>query len=219
MFLGHAAVALAAKRSAPKVSLATLLIAAQWSDLLWPVFLLTGVERAEIVPGITAVTPFDFVHYPWSHSLLMTLVWAAGFGSVIAMRSGRKAGVVAAACVSSHWLLDWIAHRPDMPLTPWSAGRYGLGMWNSLPITFAAELGSMALGLAVYLGVTRPRDRIGRWGLAGVVAFLLVSYFGAVFGPPPPNIRVLAVGAILIWALIAVTAWVDRHRAVVSRRR
>ncbi|HYG65880.1 MAG TPA: hypothetical protein VEL74_25085, partial [Thermoanaerobaculia bacterium] len=77
MFIGHFAVGLGAKRIAPSVSLGTLFLAGQLADLLWPTFVLLGLERVDIAPGITAVTPLDFVRYPYSHSLVALLGWAA----------------------------------------------------------------------------------------------------------------------------------------------
>ena len=76
MFIGHFAVALGAKKVAPAVSLGTMFLAAQLADLLWPTFVLLGIERVEIAPGATAVTPLDFVSYPYSHSLLALALWS-----------------------------------------------------------------------------------------------------------------------------------------------
>src|SRR3954447_26978834 len=119
MFLGHFAVALAAKRAAPRTSLGTLVLAAQLLDILWPVLLLAGVERVEIRPGDTAFTPLHFEHYPVSHSLATSIDWAGVFGTAYyAITRYRRGAVVIAALVVSHWALDWITHRPDLPLWP-----------------------------------------------------------------------------------------------------
>lgn len=117
MFLGHFAVAMGAKQAAPGVSLGSLILAAQFADLLWPIFLLPGWEQARIAPGITRVTALDFVSYPLSHSLVAQIVWRAALGVIYFMmqREGRGA-IVLAACVPSHWLLDYVMHRPDMAL-------------------------------------------------------------------------------------------------------
>jgi len=117
MFLGHSGIALAAKRAAPRTSLGALTFAAQWLDELWPILLLAGVEQVRIVPGLLAASPLDFVHYPWSHSLLMAAVWAIVIGAIyrVARRDSRGALVVG-ALVLSHWLLDLPMHRPDLPL-------------------------------------------------------------------------------------------------------
>src|SRR5689334_11117217 len=122
MFIGHFAVAFAAKRAAPTVSLGTLFIACELVDLLWPVFVLTGLEVVAITPGITAFTPLDFQHYPWSHSLLMGVVWALVFAALYRLWRGhsRMATTIIGLVVLSHWFLDLLVHRPDLPLAPGS---------------------------------------------------------------------------------------------------
>ena len=122
MFIGHIALALAAKRATPRASLATLFLAAQWADVIWPIFLAVGLEQVRIQPGNTAFTPLDFVSYPYSHSLFALIVWGVLFGVVYrAVAGGRNTLWVLAALVISHWVLDWVTHRPDMPLYPGSA--------------------------------------------------------------------------------------------------
>jgi hypothetical protein len=217
MFLGHFALAMAAKRATPRLSLGTLFLAAQFADLLWPILVLAGVERVEIRPGITLVTPLDFVSYPWSHSLAMLGLGGTLCGlAVLVRRRGGPAAAMIAALVVSHWLLDFASHRPDMPLSPRGSARLGLGLWNSLPATLAVELGLYALGVAIYARSTAPRDRIGRWALWSLVGFLGALYLGNVFGPPPPSGRAVAWSGIAMWLLIAWGYWIDRHRAAVS---
>ena len=218
MFIGHFAVAFAAKPAAPAVSLGTLFIACEWVDLVWPVFLLAGLERVEIRPGVTAFTPLDFVHYPWTHSLLMCAVWAAAFGLLyFSLRKNRKAALIVAAVVLSHWFLDLVVHRPDLPLFPGSDSRFGLGLWSSIPATLALEAGLFAAALLFYSKRTRALDRIGRWGLWGVVLFLLAAYFGAAFGPPPPSVEAIAWAGLIGGAVTALLGyWVDRHRTMAA---
>src|SRR6186997_681775 len=128
MFIGHFGVAFAAKRPAPRVSLGTLFLAAQFIDLLWPVLLLLGVERVRIAPGITRVTPLDFEHYPISHSLLAVLGWAVLVGGAhFLLRRERRAALIVAALVLSHWVLDLLMHRPDLPLAPGATVLVGFG--------------------------------------------------------------------------------------------
>jgi len=212
MFLGHYAVAFAAKRAAPRASLGILVLAAEWLDEIWPVFLLLGWERVRIVPGLMAASPMDFEHYPISHSLLTVLGWAAllGLSYYGQRRYGRGAWVVALAVVS-HWVLDVVAHRPDLPLWP-GGPKLGLGLWNSVPATLVVELALFATGVAIYFRSTRARDRIGRWGAWAMAAFLLVSYIASGFGPPPPDPRVLAYSALALWIFVPWGWWVDRHR-------
>jgi hypothetical protein len=119
MFIGHYGVALAAKRLAPRASLGTLILAAEFVDALWPIFLMAGIEHVRIAPGITRVSPLGFYDYPISHSLVTVIGWAAGFGIVyFALRRYASGAWVAAALVLSHWFLDALVHRPDMPVTP-----------------------------------------------------------------------------------------------------
>ena len=212
MFLGHYAVAFAAKRAAPRSSLGILVLAAEWLDEIWPIFLLLGWERVRIVPGLMAASPLDLEHYPISHSLLAVIGWAALLGAVYyaVRRYGRGAWVVALA-VASHWVLDVVAHRPDLPLWP-GGPKLGLGLWNSVPATLLVELALFGLGLWLYFGATRARDRIGRWGAWALAAFLLASYLGSGFGPLPPDARTLAFSALSLWIFVPWAWWVDRHR-------
>ena len=215
MFLGHFAVAFAAKRAAPAVSLGTLFLAAQFADLLWPNLLLLGIERVAIRPGVTAVTPLDFISYPYSHSLLALLLWGALFGLAywLAKRS-VAAALTLGVVIVSHWVLDLIAHRADLPLTFAGDARVGLELWRSVPATVAVELALLAAGGAVYARLTRPRDAAGRWGFVGVLLFLVAIQLGAVYGPPPPSVAAVAWSAQAVWLLVALGYWVDRHRYV-----
>lgn len=217
MFLGHFAVALAAKRVAPRASLGALVFAAQFADLLWPLLLLLGTEQAHVQSGATVVTPLVFEHYPWSHSLLTLAVAGAVLGILYWFWRRRwREAVVLGLLVPSHWLLDWPMHAPDLPLAPGANGLYGLGLWNSLPVTLMSELGLFAIGVAIYLRATQPCDRIGSWALCGLLVFLGVVYLGNVFGPPPPNIQAVAWTALAMWLLVLWAHWADRHRDVVG---
>ena len=216
MFIGHFAIGFAAKRAAPRLSLAVLFAAAQFADLLWPVLVALGIEQVRIQPGITAFTPLDFIWYPYSHSLLLLCVWGAVFGAICAaVVRDRRVWLVVFALVVSHWVLDWITHRPDMPLYPGSA-TVGLGLWNSIPGTIAVEVAMFILGVWIYARSTRARDRLGTRAFAAFVGFLFAAY-AANLGPPPPSVAAIvglgiAGGAVLlVW-----TWWFDRHRNPVT---
>lgn len=180
MFIGHFAVAIAGSRVEPRLRLGTAFLAAQLPDVLWPCFLLAGVERAKVAPADTVVTALRFDHYPWSHSLLMVAVWAAALGLLLRWRgNGTRAGILAAALALSHWLLDFATHRPDMPLVPWGGPRLGLELWGSLPLTMLVETALFASAVAYY---ARGR-RVGK-GFWALVVTLLVLYVANLFGPP-----------------------------------
>ncbi len=214
MFLGHFALGFGAKSVAPRVSLGALFFAVQFVDLLWPTLLLLGIERVEIQPGNTAVTPLYFAHYPISHSLLMAAVWAALIGGVyfLLKKEPRSAWVLAAA-VASHWVLDLIAHRPDLPLAFGGGPKFGLGLWNSVPATVAVELALFATGFWLYLRHTKATRPMGVYALWGLVTFLLVIYGANLFGPPPPDVKTIAIAGHAQWLLVLWGYWVDRNRA------
>jgi membrane-bound metal-dependent hydrolase YbcI (DUF457 family) len=213
MFIGHYAVGLAAKRLEPRLSLAVLLAAPQVLDLLWPVFVLTGVERVEVAPGETAFTPLRFDSYPWSHSLVMSIVWGVAFGAIVRARGASIRGAaIVAALVVSHWVLDFATHRPDMPLWPGGGPLLGLGLWKSTPATLAVEIAMYAAGVALYATTTRAKDRTGTWSFVGLIAFLFLAYIGNVLGPPPPSATAVAASALALWLIPLWGIWIERHR-------
>ena len=214
VFLGHFGVGFGAKAAAPRTSLGTLFLAAQFTDLLWPSMLLVGLEKVEIVPGITQVTPLDFTEYPMTHSLIAVLIWSALFTAAIyLLRRYPRGAWVCAAAVISHWVLDALVHRPDLPHKQGGASRLGLGQWNSFPATLVVELGVFSIGLILYLRSTRPLDRIGSVALWSLVGFLLVIYFANLFSSRPPNVTAMAWVGQAQWLLVIWAFWIDRHRA------
>ena len=214
MFIGHFGLGFAAKKAAPAVSLGTLFAACQFADLLWPTLVLLGYEQVQVQPGATKFTPLNFISYPYSHSLLALCVWGAAFGAIyFAIRRARvSSAVTVALLVVSHWALDYLTHRPDMPLTLNGADRLGLGLWNSTPGTLAVELTIFAAGIVLYVHETAPRDRIGSVGFWTLVGFLLAVYFASAFGPPPPTAAAVAWSAQAMWLLVIWGYWVDKHR-------
>lgn len=217
MFIGHFGVGFAGKSVAPGISLGMLFLSAQFLDLLWPTLLLLGLETVAIVPGITKVTPFDFVSYPISHSLLTAVGWGSLLAVVYALMTRYRTGaVVVGVLVVSHWLLDAVTHRPDLPLFPGGEVRIGFGLWNSLAGTLVVELSVFALGIWLYVRATRASDRAGSIGLWSLIAFLLVAYLGSLFGEPPPNLTALAWVGQAQWLIVVWGFWIDRHRASVT---
>jgi hypothetical protein len=213
MFLGHFGVGFGAKTAAPRTSLGTLFLAAQFVDLLWPTLLLLGLEHVAISPGITRVTPLDFTDYPISHSLFAVVLWGVVFGLVyFLLRRSSRAAWVCGLAVVSHWVLDLLVHRPDLPLAPGLQVKVGLGLWDFLPATLILEVGIFALGVGLYLRATEARDRIGSIGLWSLVVFLLVIYASNLFGPPPPDVKTIAWVGQAQWLLIVWGYWIDRHR-------
>ena len=218
MFLGHAAAGLAAKRLAPRASLAWLLAAPWLLDVLWPLFLLAGIEQVAPQAATSPFLTLRFESYPWSHSLAMALVWSVLAGVVYA-RSTRdaKGAVVIGALVASHWVLDLLVHVPDLPLWPGESPLLGFGLWRWPATTMVLEGVVFVAGLAVYVSTTRPRDRTGNLALAALVAALLGLYWASLSGTPPPKAAAVAwttlafFAAIVLWA-----AWIERHRRLAT---
>jgi hypothetical protein len=214
MFLGHMAVGLGAKKYAPRVSLGTLLLATQFIDLLWPIFLLLGIEHVRVEPGNTVVTPLKFLDYPYTHSLAGVLVWAVLFALIYFwFRQSRKGAMVLGGVVLSHWVLDLITHRPDLPLAPGVNAYFGWGLWNSFYGSLIVELAMFGLGIYYFLKTSRAKDKIGAiafWALAAVLVGITIANY---FGPPPPDDpKIIGEVGLAAWVFVIWGYWIDRHR-------
>jgi hypothetical protein len=213
VFIGHNAVAFAAKRVAPRTSLGVLMAAAMFVDLLWPILLMLGVEHVRIVRGAMRMTPLQFYDYPWTHSLAMGIGWGILFAIVYwgISHYGRGA-IVAGLLVVSHWVLDFIVHQPDLPLFPGGGPKFGLGLWNNPVATIGIESAMFAIGILIYRDTTTPRDRIGSFAFWAFVVLLAAIYIANAGGTPPPNVRVLEWMTLSLWLLPFWAAWFDAHR-------
>ena len=214
MFIGHFALAFGAKKFAPQVSLGILFLACQLADIIWPNLVLLGNEALEVEPGITVMTPLNFLHYPYSHSLVALLLWSATFAVLYALlrRSGTKAAIVIAVLVLSHWILDVLTHRPDMPITLSDSSHIGFGLWNFPVVAVPLELLLFGAGVWLYNRHTKPLNRQGSIGFWALILFLLVTYAASLLGPPPPSPTAVVWSAQALWLLIAWGFWVDHHR-------
>ena len=194
-----------------------LVVAVLLADVLWPVFLAAGLEQVRIDPGNTAMTPLDFVSYPFSHSLLLLIVWGVLMASTYRLIAGDgRIFPVLIALVVSHWFLDFVTHRPDLPLYPGSP-KFGLSLWNSVPATLVVETTLFAAGLWTYVRTTRAKDRVGRWELVGLVILLGAGYLAAAFGNPPPSVTALWIISLIGAAIGTAWSWrIDRHRTARS---
>ena len=213
MFIGHIATALAAKKFDPRPSLGTYLLAATWPDVLFSLLLLAGWEQVKIAPGHTAMMALAFPHYPYSHSLVSALVVGAALALVywVLQRKARVA-MLLAGLVLGHWILDVVTHLPDMPVGL-SGPMVGLGLWNSIPATFAVEGLLFAAGVATYSRATSAKDNIGRWSFTGFAVLLAAIYIAGPLGPPPPSASaVTLVNSVSLGLLIWWGIWIDRHR-------
>ena len=189
-------------------------------DLLWPILLLFGLESVRVNPGDTAFTSLAFDSYPWSHSLLVVVGWA-GLGTVVGrgLYGSWRAGALLGGLVLSHWVLDAVTHRPDLPLWP-GGPLVGLGLWNSVPGTILVEAGLLVAGLWAYLGTSSASDRVGRWSLIALVGVTGLIWVTQPWAPLPPTAGAVAWGALILWLLPPWAFWIERHRtSAISDRR
>ncbi len=213
MFLGHYGIGMAAKKIAPKTSLGLLLTAAQWLDILWPLFLLLGMEEVRITPNWTKFCPLEFNDYPLSHSLLMVGFWALLWWLVCTgLKVNWKTSAVLAGLVVSHWVLDLLVHRPDLPLTPLGKTVMGLGLWNYPIWTLTLEFIFFIVGFGLYMGCTEAKDKIGSVGPWALAVLLVSLYVATMVSPPPPNTTYIAWGGIVLWGVYPLAHWFDQHR-------
>jgi hypothetical protein len=212
MFIGHYAVGLASKKAAPQASLGVLIAAPILLDLLWPIFLLIGAEHVVIQPNSNPFLRLDFISYPLSHGLVAVVGWATLFAALYFGIARYAWGAIAIWIgVISHWLLDYVVHRPDLPLYAGSR-LLGLGLWNHRWLTIAIEVSMFFIAIWTYQRETRARNKIGQYAFWAFILFLLIVYGLAAFGPPPPSVKAIAVGTLFSWLFIPWAWWFDRHR-------
>src|SRR3972149_1174301 len=217
MFIGHFGVGFAAKRIDNKPSLGTLFIATQFIDLLWPFFLILGIVEVEIKTGISAMNPFDFTYYPFSHSLFGVLVWALLFGVVYFLfKKNFKSALVLGALVISHWVLDLIVHIPDLPIFPGGSIKVGFGLWNSILSTIIIEGLIFLAGVYFYFKSTKAENKKGTFALWSLVIFLIMVYVLNIIGPPPDSAKAIGYVGLSQWLIIAWGYWIDRNRKAVT---
>lgn len=216
MFVGHYGVSFAAKGSDKTIPLWTLFLAVQLLDVFWGAFVLLGFERVRIVPGITASNPLDLYYMPYTHSLVAAVLWSVGayvaYRMIRGFGASHRAALLVALAVFSHWVLDFVVHRPDLPLYD-DAPKVGLGLWNYPAPAFALEIAVLFGGMLLYLRSTTATSRLGRFGFPVFGVVMLAVQATAFFGVPPPSDRVAAIEALVFYAAFAAVAgWLDRRR-------
>ncbi|MEQ8554059.1 MAG: hypothetical protein RIC06_22645 [Cyclobacteriaceae bacterium] len=209
MFIGHYALALSAKKIDKLPSLAIMFVAVQFLDLLWPIFVLLGLETFEIEVGNTALTPLNFVSYPWSHSLLAALVWGMLFSAIyFLLTKNKKGSILLGILVFSHWVLDLLTHRPDLPLSPFGTTKVGLSLWNLPVVAIILEVGLFLTGVFLYFKTVRPKRKIAYWTL---ILFFLLIYVMNLLGPAPPSVQAVAWSANAMWIFVVWAWWIEKE--------
>lgn len=215
MFVGHYSVSFAAKSLEPRIPLWVLFIAVQLADVFWSVFVWAGIEKVRIVPGITASNPLDLYYMPYTHSLLAAVLW--GLAATLAYRwwrrgQGARAAALVGIAVFSHWVLDLVVHRPDLPLYD-NTAKVGLGLWDYPALAFTLEAALLFGGIVWYLRTSRANAPIGRYGMLVYGVLLLAVHATVFFGAPPESPAIAAAMALGSYAMFAgIVAWLERSR-------
>ena len=213
MFIGHFGAGFAGKKFSKSASLGTYFMAAQWIDLIWPILLLLGIEKVEIKPGVSSVTPLDFTYYPFTHSLLGVFIWAGLFGIVYyLLKKNSRVAIILGLLVVSHWLLDLFVHIPDLPILPGEGLKVGLGLWNSFAATIILEGLIFGIGVYSYCKVTKTKNKTGTYSLIGLVVFLILIYVSNLFSPPPDSVEAIGIVGNAQWLIVLWGYWIDRNR-------
>ena len=209
MFIGHYGAAYAAKAVAPKAPLAAYFLAVQALDVLFSVFVLSGIEHMEIVHKYTSYNPYRLYDMPITHSLVGSLGWAVAV-AIVAMlvRLPRRESLVLGLAVFSHFLLDLPVHTPDLSIAGNDTAKLGLGLWNNVPLVIALELLILVGGWVLFSRSKRSdatfpkqRNRI----FLGVLALLTIV---TPFMPDPASPAVFAVQALVLYCVLAwASAW------------
>lgn len=217
MFIGHDGIGFAGKAFAPKASLGTWLMAVNFLDLVWPILLLTGAEHVKIEPGITKLNPLNFTDYPITHSLVGALAWSIGFALIYGLsRKDFQTACLLGFGVFSHWILDWIVHRPDLPLMPGNDEKFGLGIWNIPALALAIEALIYVGGFWMYFRCTRSKDKVGNWSVWSLFVLLPILFVSSL-PKPPPNEQVIAWMGLTGWLIPIWGYWIERHQESTTR--
>src|SRR5262245_17474514 len=187
MLVGHYAAGFIGKRVTRRVPLPLLMAAAMLPDLITFPLQLLGIEHAGLTPGYPRYFPLNAYDDVISHSLAMDALWAALLAFAYrAWRADGRGACMLAAAVLSHWLFDFVTHRPDMPLAPGLTLTVGLVLWNSIAGTLAVEGGLWLAAILVYARATKPTSKAGSYGLWLLTVPLTVWFAMTPFAPQPP---------------------------------
>jgi hypothetical protein len=206
MFIGHYGPAFGAKAAMRQIPLWVLFIAVQWMDVVWSIFVMTGIEKVRIVPGFTEASPLDLYYMPYTHGLGGALVLSALLGAVVALftRDNKRAVfLIVAACVFSHWILDLVVHQPDLWI--YDDVKLGFGLWRWIWISLPLELLTLVVGAWFYARYV-PARAYGNLVLWLFVALMAALEIYGSFGRAPGSPQAEAQTALLAYGVLALIA-------------
>ena len=205
MFTGHYSFSFAGRAADKRIPLWLLFVAVQFIDVLWSIFVLLGIEKVRIVPGITASNALDLYYMPYTHSLAVVLCWSALAYiacQLVSRLRGKRTGLIVAGAVFSHWVLDLIVHRPDLALYD-RVGKMGFGLWNYRGAAFTLEMAVLFGGAAILYRTAAHKVRL----ISFVIFLAALQVFGTFFFPPPPSDHAAATTAFVSYLILALIAW------------
>jgi hypothetical protein len=215
MFAGHMGAALAIGRAERGVNVGAFIAAALLLDFLLWLFVLLGWESVAIPANFADTHQPEFV-FPYSHGLLSSVIWSSLAGVVAFvlcahLRTRWRAAALIVVAVMSHWLLDALVHRPELPLMGSDSRLVGLALWNHMSLALAFEAALVVVGLYLFISGTRiGRNRtISLVVLSGLaMGFTAV---GMTVAPPPPSAKTMAASSLATLAVVCGLAfWFGR---------
>lgn len=216
MFAGHLGAALAIARAERRVNVGVFVAAALLLDFVLWLLVLLGWESVTIPADFASTHQPQFV-FPYSHGLLAALVWSslaamAAWASLSRLQSARwRAAALVAAAVFSHWLLDALVHRAELPLAGAASPVVGLDLWHSMPAALGVEAAVVIAGLALFMpGSRQSRRRAFALALLTVVV-LVFTVAGMTVAPPPPSALAMAASSwVTLIVVSALAGWLGR---------
>lgn len=215
MFVGHYSASFLAKSLQKTIPLWLLFIAVQLVDILWAIFVLLGIEKVRIVPGITASNALDLYYMPFTHSLVGAFFWSALAFRVCQFFPGLRSwrtGLLVGASVFSHWVLDLIVHRPDLALYD-NTFKMGFGLWNHRVLAFILEIALLAGGVFWFVRTSSAKGRITVY----LCVLVLIQVVGTFIFPPPSSDRAAALTALSLYLILALIAFLVEGRSVLAK--
>jgi hypothetical protein len=182
MIAGHFGFAAAVKSRAPETPLWALMLATVWLDIVFVPLYLSGIETIEPAEAERTGYGASIIYADYTHSLPGVITLSAILGGLAALLWGKRPGIVVGLVAASHWLLDLVVHRADMPILPGNIGglpRLGLGLWRYPLLSFGIELALVVVGAWLYW---RTASRVvkteGRGARAAAISAALIGIFG-----------------------------------------
>lgn len=217
MFAGHVGAGMAIGRVERRINVGTFIFAAMLLDAVLWFLVLVGLESVTIPPDFASTHQPEFV-FPYSHGLLGSLGWSALAGAV-AFRwypgldaEKRRAAALIGIAVLSRWLLDALVHAPELPLAGTRSQRFGLGLWQDMPVALTVEAVILVGGLCFFLQGSKL-SQANRTGLT-LLSLLILAFtiVGMTVAPPPPSVPAMALSSLAtIIAVGALACWLGRR--------